>query len=120
MRRALVLLLIAALSSVLLLAQPQTAGNDSQRRDTTKAEQPNATPATDKIDINSASKEELMSLKGVGDVYAEKIIENRPYRSKSDLLRKKIIPASTYSEIREQIIAHQTEEMKTKGNSQEK
>ena len=59
------------------------------------------------IDINSASKQELMSLPGIGDAYSQKIIDNRPYRGKNDLVRKNIIPQATYDKISGQIIAKQ-------------
>jgi len=59
------------------------------------------------IDLNSATKEELMTLTGIGDAFAKKIIDNRPYRGKNDLTKKKIIPAATYAKIADKIIAKQ-------------
>ena len=59
------------------------------------------------IDLNSATKEQLAALPGIGDVYADKIIAGRPYKSKSELKSKKIIPAATYSKISGQITAKQ-------------
>ena len=59
------------------------------------------------IDINSASKEQLVPLKGIGDVRAEAIIKGRPYKGKDDLVQKKILSKAVYDGIKDQIIAKQ-------------
>src|ERR1700756_42470 len=80
-------------------AGPQSAAQKTQTA------QP-AAPA-ELLDINSATKEQLQALPGIGDKYSQKIIDGRPYKAKTDLVRKKIIPQATYDKIKNQIIAKQ-------------
>jgi DNA uptake protein ComE-like DNA-binding protein len=70
---------------------------------TTSAVQQTVAP----VDINSATMKELQAIKGIGPVYASKIIAGRPYTGKDDLLTRKIIPAYTYNMIKDKIIAKQ-------------
>ena len=66
-----------------------------------------AAKADDKIDINTATKEELMAFKGIGDKYSDKIIAGRPYAKKDQLVSKNVLPEATYKKISDQIIATQ-------------
>ena len=91
--------LVFALSLVSGLAAAQAAPAASGAAATAKA--------TDKLDINTASKDQLKELPGIGDAYSQKIIDGRPYRTKLDLVHKKIVPQATYDKIKDMIIAKQ-------------
>lgn len=58
------------------------------------------------VNINKASISDLESLPKIGQVYAQKIIEQRPYSSIEELKNKKIIPEKTYDSIKNLITAN--------------
>jgi DNA uptake protein ComE-like DNA-binding protein len=61
------------------------------------------TQAQTGLDLNNCSREELLDLPGINDDLAERILDNRPYRSKFDLLNRLIVPDSVYSELRSRV-----------------
>jgi competence protein ComEA len=70
-------------------------------------------PTTDRIvtptkikplDINSGSIDELKALPGIDDVYAQKIVDGRPYQKKDELVSRRIIPEVIFNKLKDRII----------------
>jgi len=102
MRRcSLLLTIVAALLAGLLVALPWPSPSLHSRAPLAVAH------ATEPLDINTVTADQLKTLPGIGDAYSKKIIEGRPYTRKDELMQKKIIPQGTYDKIKDQIIAKQ-------------
>jgi hypothetical protein len=59
------------------------------------------------VDINSATRKELMTLPGVGRAEADKIIANRPYLTKTELVTKGVLPTGPFLSLKHQVVAMQ-------------
>jgi competence protein ComEA len=63
-------------------------------------------PATaSQIDINSASRDDLMTLDGIGEVRADAIIRSRPFKVKTELVERRVIPEALYEKIADKVAA---------------
>ena len=57
------------------------------------------------VNINSASREDLMKLPGVTEARADRIIAARPYNNSSELVTKKVLTQGEYDQISGRISA---------------
>jgi len=96
------LLIVTAGSAIAQKPTEQVAKGPTPKA--TNATSTKATPIA-MVDLNSASKQALMALPGITETSAQKIIENRPYKSKGDLTQKKVLSADAYAKIEARIVA---------------
>ena len=107
----LVAVLIAVLFAVVAFV-PAPALAQAKKSEPAKAAEPAKTEKTEekkkeKLDLNSASVADLKTLPGIGDAYAKKIVDGRPYKRKDELVSKNVVPKATYEKIKDDIIAKQ-------------
>ncbi len=61
-------------------------------------------PKSEEEMLNSATRQQLLSVYGIGPVLADRIIQNRPYAVAHDVVRQGIIPESTFAQLRKQLL----------------
>lgn len=92
------LLLAATLFSTFPLAMT------AQKASTAKAAATAATP-DNKLDINTATADQLKAFPGIGDAYSKRIIDGRPYTAKNQLVSRGVLPQGVYDKIKDSIVA---------------
>ena len=105
---AILVLLVAAALGLAATPQSDSTQSTTTTTKTTKTHSRSSKESSGaKLDINTASAQELEALPGIGPATSAKIVEGRPYRAKSELVTKKIVTRSEYNKIKDQIVAHQ-------------
>lgn len=106
--------LVAVLFAVGALGLPEAgaqAGKAAAPAAKPEAAKTDAPKAADKkkgpLDLNAATEDELRALPGIGDAYAKKIVDGRPYKRKDEIVEKAGVPKATYDKIKGQIVAKQ-------------
>jgi DNA uptake protein ComE-like DNA-binding protein len=56
-----------------------------------------------KVDLNNATKDQLMALPGINETAADRIIASRPYAAPEDLVKKKVVTPHEYDRISGQV-----------------
>jgi competence protein ComEA len=88
-------------------ATPAPAASSAPAKAPAKGKMAMRHPASAKVDLNTASREDLMKVPGIGEAIADKIIAARPFNAKSELLTKKLVNRGDYAKISAHVIAHQ-------------
>lgn len=95
--------LVTCVLSCLLLV---SANGERQQTPRAIHKTPSAPSEQDRLDINSATLDQLLKVPGMTRTWAARIIRFRPYRAKNDLIDRGIVTNEVYSRIKDYIIAH--------------
>jgi competence protein ComEA len=105
--RIIMLRLVALLIAVAFAVTSVSPALAQPKEPAAKPSTPAPAAKKEPLDINTASEDQLRMLPGIGDAYAKKIVDGRPYKRKDELVQKKVVPQGTYDKIKDQVVARQ-------------
>ena len=111
--RTLVLSLLVAVAAP---AFAQEAKTDTAKTETTTTTKTETTKKAKLMDINTASEDQLKTLPNVTDDVVKKIVAERPYTGKDQLLKQNIVDKDEYGKIRPLIVAKQPKALGGQGS----
>lgn len=97
--------MLRALLAIAILLGAPAALAQSSRPGVPPAPPVQQAPAANQIDLNNASRDDLMTLDGIGEVRADAIIRARPFKAKTELVERRLIPESLYDKIADKVMA---------------
>jgi competence protein ComEA len=98
--------LLCAMSLMANMAFAQGASASPSPSPSKKGSSKTSTTKAKPVDVNSATKEQLMEVPGIGDATAQKIVDGRPYKTKKDLVTKGILTQAQYDKMKDMLVAH--------------
>jgi len=101
-------LLLAIVVMLLTFVGPVVAADkDAKAAAKTPSAAQKSPAAAEKLDLNTATEQQLSELPGIGEARSKAIIKGRPYKGKDELVERKILTQSVYNKIKDQVIAKQ-------------
>ena len=94
------------LLGMLLLGEQDLAARQVPQTSSPEGHPPQQVFPREPLDINTAGERALRALPGMGAVYAQRIVEGRPYTAKNQLITRGVLPQAAYAAIRDRIVAH--------------
>ncbi|MCW5804762.1 MAG: helix-hairpin-helix domain-containing protein [Deltaproteobacteria bacterium] len=91
-------LLLAVIALAFSLTTPVSAQPTEKQAPAEKKPAP-------RLDLNTATADQLEALPGIGKAYAAKIVEGRPYTKAEQLKTRKVVPDATYAKIADLVTA---------------